>query len=198
MPDLTPFAQLPYPVGAEDPDGPAALMQLAEKIDPQLVLYAVNSADRDARYADLDNGLVITTSAPWTAWLRHPTGWLTLYEDTGQVEIPVTALEPGWSAGDVPIYIRRRQGQVGFRFSGSYASDIVASVTGSISDVPILSIPSGYRPQWTITVNFLGGFTSGQARIYASDTACRLSTMMPTSSLSAGTIIEVDGDWMGA
>lgn len=112
------YANLPVPAGGDGPTVPAAVAALAAALDPHLVQYATDQADRDAKFADapaqtfviaLDGSVWIKTSSsantwftaaapepPWSA-LTIATGF-TVYNDPPQYKIIGTRV---WLRGSV-------------------------------------------------------------------------------------------------
>lgn len=200
MPDLSDFAQIPYPTGPEAMDGPANMMAIVEAIDPNIVLHAVSIGDRDSKYGSLPPGSVVTTTqAPWYVWLRTVTngvpGWVTVYEFTDWTEFPSSAWADGWS--DVASRWHRHNGRIDFYLRASYnGDDIVGNPTngGNISDLPVMTLPSQTRPiLGQVPIAFLAS-TTGMLNVPVAGNVT-VTHLSPGGTLSSGTVVTAAKDW---
>ncbi|WP_106430255.1 hypothetical protein [Streptomyces sp. SPB78] len=92
------YASLPVPAGGSAPVVPGDFAALATAVDKDLPKRATSRADRDARFAALPAGSIVT-APDGTLWTKTSAGWLT-------VNAPITpwdrtvSLKSGFQQGD--------------------------------------------------------------------------------------------------
>lgn len=141
----TDLANLPYPDNTPAPDVPAAMMGLAEAIDPRLNLLAADAADRDSKYGDAPAGTLVSTPDGWQ-WVRlTDLSWHVL----SSVETTTSLVWPGDFSdlgGSTPSSIVTRRN--GYLYTLSLAAlyngaDISG---GNFANVLVAQLPSGWVP----------------------------------------------------
>lgn len=73
---------VPYPASADADDVPAVNQELAEYLNYRILNRATNAADRDARYADAEDGAIVASTTDGTIWVRSSGAWGTLWAPT--------------------------------------------------------------------------------------------------------------------
>ncbi len=194
MPDATTFGGDPIPTGPEGAWVPGSLMAYAESIDPKLIHAATSQADRDARFATLPAGSLVTWEAGGTVWLKLASGWQAIISDTGWVTSGVfTYPSADWTAGSY-ARVRNRNGLIDVRFEVIYAGVTTAYPTGDISpNVTVATIASTYRFTSFGGVLSTTGFSHSVGYSFAvtSTGEFRLVAVPPGESVTNGGLLDV-------
>jgi hypothetical protein len=158
VPDTTTFGGDPIPTGPEGAWVPGSMMDYAESIDPKLVHTVADQAARDANFATLPAGHIVTCAPGKTVWMSLGGGlWHTVASDSGTVTTGFT-LSSGWTG---TCRARNRGGNV---FAQAYLTytglDIVSNANGLIAAgaVSIFTVPAPFYP--SVTAIALANFRS--------------------------------------
>ena len=189
----------PYPNPLDGRAVPADLMALAEWVDSHQNYTALNSADRDSRYADLPPGLTVASSTePFYVWLKVGTGnsWRTLYSDTGWITSGFTA---GPEFENVDSSFRISQSNVDLYVRCTFTgTTYTAGAAGNMPDKLLITLPATILPlQHFVNGWWNGGPTGGGARITTSGNLYLLS-ILGNSVLTNGDTVDFTASWGAA
>src|SRR5690606_41499747 len=94
MPDTNGFGGYPIPLMAENANASVAFADFRAALAPHTVLFATSEANRNSLYGSgattsetVPNGTLVASSAGEAVWQKAPTGWNTVYSDTGGVSL---------------------------------------------------------------------------------------------------------------
>jgi hypothetical protein len=76
------------------------------------------------------------------------------------------------------------------------ASAITANAAGNITDKQCCTLPSGWRPLFTISTSYDRSGVADGALTIASDGACTLKTLSPTATINSGNLITFMATWV--
>ncbi|MFJ3812295.1 hypothetical protein ACIPWE_38770 [Streptomyces sp. NPDC090073] len=162
------YAQLPIPAGGDSPTVPADIADLAEALDPHLVQFATNQADRDSKYATAPaQTLVIATNG--TSWVKTSSStntWATIWEPLQDWQNLIT-LSAGLEQGDVGLGIRVKDDKHVYlkgRVQRSDNANLQDANAVNLGAVPAEMIPDGLRT-WAGTCSMGGDTTDGAGRL---------------------------------
>lgn len=146
----TGYADLPVPGGGDAPVGPAALMELAQTIDPHLVQHVVDLAERNTVYAGAPLHTLVSADdgSLWIKTSADTNTWATIYE-------PLAAWRPislaaGYESGEFTPQARRVGQQVHLRGRIQKTDG-----TFGMAGVKVGDVPADCRP--ATLGNFAGG-----------------------------------------
>lgn len=168
MPETTQWANLSTPLYGEAADI-GALKVLAEQLDPHVVLFCTNEADRDARYSGVPAGTIVSSSATLNVWKKTATGWAELYGDTGWITAPSSWFEPNWENNDTGTRYRVKNGVVNVRIRALYRGPTVTAFNdGNIADQRVLFLPDFLRPSTNVPATYNLGNRYGGCIFFSS------------------------------
>ncbi len=216
MPDVSDFAQLPYPTGPDAPDVPAAMMALVEALDTKINLQAATIGERDSKYADLPPGAIVTTTqSPWNVWLRTQIsegvfGWATLYDFVDWTPFSSTDWRPGWDDlevnGQTASGWARSNNRVEIYLRATYTGDpvlgptpsavpaVVAQQWGNIQDLPVIDLPSNARPVKGQAPGMFLASCPGAINVSVAGTVT-ITHLWPGGTLSTDTVLTYTDNW---
>ena len=176
----TPYTGAPVSTAGETPDWPASLWAYANTIDDQHILYATSQANRDALYANVRAGAIVSCAALGIVWQKTTTpptaaAWRVLSEVGTPATSGVVTAATNFSVSSQ--WAQRLNGQLSFQAALAYSGpDIVgnpatSSQPGNCTDTTICTLQSAWQPlagalTWPIAIHSsaCGGFgfiTSG-------------------------------------
>lgn len=130
MPETTTYSGAPIPVGTDAHQVPADLKKYANHVDPMLVLKAADEAERNARFADVPTGTLVSGTDRRIIWRKEGTGWDTVWSYTPWTRV---SLLNSFTAGQT-IYWSRIGDIVYWR--------------GALMLPPVSSYPGGEYKAW--------------------------------------------------
>ncbi|MBQ1122653.1 hypothetical protein [Streptomyces sp. B15] len=136
------YADLPVPGGSDAPTGPAALAELAQRIDRHLVQHVADQAERDATLDDAPLHTV-ATAQDGSLWIKtdgFSNTWATIWEPLPDWR----PIEPasGYQGGAYTPQVRRVGNQVWLRGRLQRVDEAVIPTNGvKIGQVPDDCIP---------------------------------------------------------
>jgi hypothetical protein len=107
------YAKLPVPGGGQSPTMSGDMAALASAIDPHLVQFVADAAERDSLYADAPVHTIVS-AADGTVWKKTSTSsnsWVTWWEPT-PAWVPITLAAGIGQSGDVVPSVCREGNQV--------------------------------------------------------------------------------------
>lgn len=130
----TGYADLPIPGGGDAPDGPAALMALAQAVDPHLVHHVADQAERDADFATAPVHTMVAAQdgSLWLKLSATANSWATVSEPTPAWR-PIT-LAAGMTTSNAAV--RRIGKRVYVRGTVERTDGAVITSTTKLGDVP--------------------------------------------------------------
>jgi hypothetical protein len=165
-----PIQGLRYPAGGDEPDGPAAVKNLADDVVKLTNMQFASEAAADATLvgssAPVDGMERFTGSGPTgVKWLRHNGKWRRLYDDTGWVPVPIRA---GFARqGSIDPAVRRIGNTVYWSWGFSNAG-MSASTTHSVADIPVGFRPNSTRSEYYGAISSNSAAAQGSIIIYQS------------------------------
>ena len=199
----TPYTGAPVSTASESPDWPASLWAYANTIDDQHVLYATSQANRDALYANVRAGAIVSCAALGIVWQKKTTpptaaAWITLAE-VGTVATSgiITANSPTFTTTEQ--HAQRINGFMYMTFSMTYSgSDLVAASNGNVTDTLVGTLGSAYWPNSGMgnTPRYLSfgipASSGGTISVTPTSGAVTLTSLYPGTTLTAGNVMRFD------
>jgi hypothetical protein len=191
----SPWSGTPLPDDLDADDVPAVLAAIFDNIDSQFNLVADDNADRDARYALLPAGSVVTTLDSFSMWLKTDDTlplWSDVLYDSGWVTV-------GFGSSSnfdiVSAKVRRLGADCELRIQMAGEINMVPTTgdehAGNITGDPlILTVPSGFRPAQNVGGMWDSGFNYGLCRLYT-DGSLKVLAGLPTSLFAIGEPLNV-------
>lgn len=196
MPDTNGFGGYPIPLMAENANASVAFADFRAALAPHTVLFATSEANRNSLYGSgatttetVPNGTLVSSSSGKTVWQKSPTGWNTVYSDTGWVSLAGASWLPDFE--DAGSYYRIINSCVFLEFRATYTgADDTANSTGNINNHTMCGLPSAIRPvrsasNIAVLVSLFANY-SGMATIYQSSGNITLATASPGLTISSG------------
>jgi hypothetical protein len=184
--------------GARVPDAtegdavPADLLRYGTDINPLLVLQADDQTDRDANFATVPNGTVVSCAALNVVWQKITGGWKTYGYQTSWAAPGVT-----WASGwtDAGSTVRREGNLLVGVITATYNVDVgpfstTAPNQGNLGDLLVCTLPTGLRPPAStgvVPVPWIGSGSSGMAYV-RSDGLLFIADGPPGATVAAGQI----------
>lgn len=155
MPQNLTYSGARIPTTTEADTVPADLLRFGTDIDQMLVLKATSQADRDAKYANVNAGTLVSCAALGIVWQKISTpptspSWRVLNQNAD----PVTSGVATYSANFSPLKQGAKivNGSIYLLVQGTYTGpDVVGKPTtdlipGDIDDLSFATIASDYLP----------------------------------------------------
>lgn len=188
MPDYTALAQIPTPTGPEANVVPADLKRLAQAVDWHLNLYALDEADRNARYDSAPVGTVVYCTTRVATWQRAVAGWNTLHQSVPHSDYnPIP--QANWD--DAGCYFARDNRTIQVYLSMTYTGvSLNATASGHLADIPVAQLiaPVPY-PLWPITSTYRMGNGSGGLRVSNINGIVYMIDAYPNMGISQGDVM---------
>ena len=206
----TPYTGAPVSTASESPDWPASLWAYANTLDDQHVLYATSQSNRDALYANVRAGSLVscalssTTGILWMKTTTPPTAasWVVLAERQAAVTTGVVTAGTNFSVSSQ--WAQRVNGMISISAVLSYSgSTVTANSSGDLSpDVTVCTIQSPYLPPsgllsagWALAMPL--NTTTGAGFINSSGDV-KLLSLVPSVSLTSGATVRFSATFVGA
>lgn len=164
MPFATDFAQIPYPGNTDADNPPGDFASLAQYLDTRVLLRAANSADRDAKYSGVPDGVIVVSTTDGTIWIRAGGAWLVLWAPVGRVNCSMPSNNTGnpqalmeWVGGKRRVLM---SGTISKTDGSNFISENLAGV-GVFCTVPASMLPSQDLYGVTCHVSILLSLTGG-------------------------------------
>lgn len=188
MTDTSTYGKYPIPTSPEAPDAPAQFMNLVQALDEHTVLWALNAADRDAEYAAVLPGTIVSsTTAPWSVWQKKTgSGWNSLYEDTGWVDL-ADVWGADWDDVGTQYRIKNSRTQLSLRLQYT-GSDVTSPANGNVGDITLGVLPDQAKPIRSQEPSVFLASTAGWIDYYVNGDV-KITHMIPTGVLSTGTVL---------
>lgn len=185
---LSKYTNTPLPDGNSADDVPAALSAIFDNIDPKLVLYATDKAQRDAEFGDTPVGSLVVignSAATLEVYIKVATTntWQAIWSDTGWVTSGFD-VSAGFSLSAARA--RKLNKMITIQaFVTRTGADIVptggTTNAGNVGDAPILdAVPVGFRPtpEYYIPGWFNTSFGGGGYRLNSAG-VLYITTLLP-------------------
>ncbi|MFH9011239.1 hypothetical protein ACH4C6_07665 [Streptomyces sp. NPDC017943] len=163
------YAELPVPGGGQAPAVPADFAELAQAVDPHLVQFVANKAERDTKYATAPVHTIVS-AADGTVWKKTSSSsntWVTWWEPQPVWDRTLT-LKPAFQTGDVSIGLMLLDGGRRVELKGRIERIDGTNITDpnavNLGAVPSDCIPPALRT-WPGTCSMAGDTTDGAGRL---------------------------------
>jgi hypothetical protein len=183
MPTALPWSGARVPDATEGDDVPADLLRYGTDINPLLVLQADDQTDRDANFATVPDGTVVSCAALNLLWQKISSGWKTYGYQTAYAAPGVT-----WASGwtDSGSSVRREGNLLVGVIAAAYNVDIGPfNSAGNLTDLPVCTLPTDLRPPFNLPVQWKSAFGSGTAWLVSSSGVMSIADGHPTMTITA-------------
>lgn len=192
----TTFGKDPLPEMGEGAVVPAHLSSAFNSMDPRTVHVAVDEQDRDAQYAALPAGSIVSCPNKRMAWLKLTDSavslsWDLIYLRGNWVTLPGSVAATGFQVNLVrvkPI----NEGVILEGYLNRTGADLTAGSTGGLTDTPVMTLPDPWKPNHKVTMVGRTSATDGALDIQTTGEVALVS-MNSNGVFASGTNITFSG-----
>lgn len=196
MPANLTFSAARIPLSTEADNVPSDLLRFGTDIDELLVLKATSVADRDAKYATVDAGTLVTCANLGIVWQKKADGTTGGWRAFGQISPMVTS---GVASAATNFAITKQTAQV---VNGSIYVNIQANYSGptitandstnvapsNIIDLSFCTIDAAWMPDaaWLPLPGYFRGIYVGGTFELGTDRIAKITTLYTSAQLRQG------------
>lgn len=149
MPDTLHYTAWRIPTEAESSKFDVHFANFREDAGKNANLYATSAANRDALFATVPNGTQVTSTTDGTQWVKvdtgiDPSGWVTVYSDTGWIDLAGATMGADWV--DINSKYKIKNGDVHLYWECSYDGESAVATANNIPDTVIMTLPAEITP----------------------------------------------------
>lgn len=166
---FTTFGKDPLPEFGEGAVVPSHLSAALNSMDKRTVHVAIDSQDRDAQYAGLPAGSIVSCPAKRCAWIKLTDSavalsWDLIYLRGDWVTLPGSIAATGFSVNLVRVK-PMNEGVFLEGYVNRTGADLTAGTTGGLSDTPVITLPDPWKPTHKVTMSGRTSATGGEMDI---------------------------------
>lgn len=195
------YSGAPYPETSDANDPPGDFLAFGNTLDQLVNLKATSTADRNARFANVAAGTIVTCNAESVVWMKTTTpptaaAWATVYESPAAVTTGVATAGTGFSIATQ--WGQVRNGMLNVRLSLTRTgADITANAyndvddPGNLTDTAMAVLTTNWRPPTIWAFAFRANVAPGWGFADTSTGNVYYTHAIPSATIRTGDTVEV-------